>query len=769
MTPQDSVCSGFFIMRAMCENLYLYSFYCDRVYLTTYTPIGIISAYLYGYRKGITMKLLIEKVEKFLELGGLKKEIVLLLISGAAVICSLLQIQPLPFDIAWIAILLCGVPIVLEAVIGLVTAFDIKADVLVSLALIASICIGENFAAGEVAVIMQLGALLEELTVAKARAGIEKLVHLTPRTARVLRMGQEEIIPAEEVEAGDILRVLPGESIPVDGEIISGQTSIDQSVMTGESLPVDKSAGDKVSSGTVNRFGVFEMRATKVGADSSIQRMIRLVESADAGKAKVVGFADQFATWVVVIALSAALLTWLVTGQIIRAVTILVVFCPCALVLATPTAIMAAIGNATKHGFLVRQGDALEKLAKVKKIAFDKTGTLTYGTPKVVAVECLAEGYTKEEVFRLAALAEQRSEHPLGKAIAAGYKKEKKEGSELIKDFRMLPGRGVSAIVEEKKVLAGNKKLLAEHQISVSQSEKLEQYKEKGCTVIYLAVNEKFTGYLALADTLRKESRAMIEELAKLDVCPVLLTGDHENAAMTVAEALQIREVKADCLPEDKLDMIGNYQEKGESVCMIGDGINDAPALKKADVGIAMGGIGSDIAVDAADIALVNDSFSQACTTFTGQNYGAGNIKRCKKVLLLSIAEDAVATGAAIFLVLLTGKALLSIFNSDPQVIEIGYTRLLMVFSGYTFSMLYENLSGYLRGFGISLIPAVLTVIGVCGVRLFWIAVVFPAHRSFQTIMTVYPVSLAATAFLIFLAVAVCRPSHRLKNKGVTV
>lgn len=369
------------------------------------------------------MKRLMEKLEALLEIGGIKKDITLLVLSGIAVLCSLLKVQPFPFDMAWVAIVLCGLPIILEAIIGLVTAFDIKADVLVSLALIASLCIGETFAAGEVAFIMQLGALLEELTVAKARAGIEKLVHLTPQTARVLRDGGETTIPAEEVQVGDRLRVLPGESVPVDGVIVAGQTSINQSVMTGESLPVDKTVGDEVSSGTVNQFGAFEMEATRVGEDSSIQRMIRLVQSADAGKAKIVGLADRWATWIVVIALSAALLTWLITGQIIRAVTILVVFCPCALVLATPTAIMAAIGNATRHGFLVREGDALERLARTKVVAFDKTGTLTYGTPEVAAVVSVS-AVSREELYHLTASAEQLSEHPLGRAIVACCKKE---------------------------------------------------------------------------------------------------------------------------------------------------------------------------------------------------------------------------------------------------------------------------------------------------------------------------------------------------------
>jgi len=285
----------------------------------------------------------VERIEKLLEWGGIKKDVTLLVISAVALVISIFDLVPLSFDAAWVAIILCGVPIILEAIIGLVTAFDIKADVLVSLALIASVCIHEDFAAGEVAFIMQLGALLEDLTVAKARAGIEKLVHLTPQTARVMSDGAEKIIPAKDVKVGDILRVQPGETVPVDGVILSGQTSINQAVMTGESLPVDKTVGDDVSSGTVNQYGAFEMQAVKVGEDSSIQRMIRLVQSADAGKAKIVGIADRWATWVVIIALSAAVLTWVMTGQIIRAVTILVVFCPCALVLATPTAIMAAI------------------------------------------------------------------------------------------------------------------------------------------------------------------------------------------------------------------------------------------------------------------------------------------------------------------------------------------------------------------------------------------------------------------------------------------
>lgn len=558
------------------------------------------------------MDFLIRKAERLLEIGGIKKDVVLLVISGAALLVSFFDLLPLPFDAAWIAILLCGIPIVTEAVIGLVTSFDIKADVLVSLALIASVCIGEDFAAGEVAFIMQIGGLLEELTVARARAGIEKLVHLTPRTARLIRDKTEILIPAEEVKVGDVLRVLPGETVPVDGRILSGQTSVNQAVMTGESLPVDKTAGDEVSSGTVNQFGAFEMEAARVGEDSSIQRMIRLVQSADAGKAQIVGLADRWATWIVVIALTAAALTWLISGQIIRAVTILVVFCPCAMVLATPTAVMAAIGNATKHGFLVKEGDALERLAKVSKMTFDKTGTLTHGTPLVTEVKGIS-GYTQAEIYELAASAEQMSEHPLGKAVVSCYRRD--TGRELppCERFEMFPGRGVSAVVKGRRVSAGNRQLFRENGTDIPEEllSAAEVCLQKGCTLIYVAVNDVPAGYIVLSDTVRPESAAVIESLHDLGVCPVLLTGDNENAAEAIAGELHIGEVHAGCLPEDKLNRIGEYQKAKEAVCMIGDGINDAPALKKADVGIAMGGVGSDIAVDAADIALVDDEIRE--------------------------------------------------------------------------------------------------------------------------------------------------------------
>ena len=541
----------------------------------------------------------------------MKRDIAFLILGGVSLLFSFFG--TFPVDPAWLAILLCGIPILKEAAVGLVTRFDIKADVLVSLALIASVAIGEIFAAGEIAFIMQLGSLLEELTVARARAGIEKLVHLTPRTARRLTPEGEETVPAEAVAVGDVLRVLPGETIPVDGVVRSGQTAVNQAVMTGESLPVDKGPGDEVFSGTVNQFGAFEMEAAKVGEDSSIQRMIRLVQSADAGKAKIVGIADRWATWIVVIALTAAALTWLITGQVIRAVTILVVFCPCALVLATPTAIMAAIGNATRHSFLVREGDALERLAQVGKAAFDKTGTLTCGVPELAAVQALSPEADEGQVYAWLARAERSSEHPLGKAVVRGWRERTGEEPAPAEAFEALPGRGLRAQLDGRAILAGSRALLDGEGVAVppEAEARADAYLRQGCTLIWLAADGALAGFAALSDTVRREAADTMAGLRAAGVEPVLLTGDNERAAAHIAGELSIGEYRSGCLPEDKLNWIDQAQRAGTQVCMVGDGINDAPALKKAFVGIAMGGVGSDIAVDAADIALVNDDIKE--------------------------------------------------------------------------------------------------------------------------------------------------------------
>ena len=540
-----------------------------------------------------------------------KRDILFLIISGIALILSFANVKLFNLDLSWISIIFCGIPIIKDAIIGLVTEFDIKADVLVSMALIASLIIGETFAAGEVAFIMQIGAFLEEFTVRKSRKGIEKLVHLTPTLARVIINNEEKTINAKDVKVNDILRVNPGETIPVDGIIIKGKTSVDNSVMSGESIPLDLSEGDSVCSGAVNQFGSFEMKATKVGEDSSIQRMVKLVQSADASKAKIVGIADKWATYIVVAAFISALLTWIITGEIIRAVTILVVFCPCALVLATPTAIVAAIGNVSKNGILVKEGDALERLSSISKIAFDKTGTLTYGKPKVEEVVSLIDNIKNEELYEMIASCELYSEHPLGKAIVSSFKETYNKEIKIPEEFKMIPGRGVIAKVNNKKILAGNKHLLLDEKIKREDIRFIrEKFRNQGKSIIYVAIDNKIGGYIILSDTLREESISMIESIKNLGISPVLLTGDNKYVASRVAKQVKIEEVKAECFPQDKLNLIDEYEKNNKMVCMVGDGINDAPALKKSFVGIAMGNVGSDIAVDAADIVLVRDDIN---------------------------------------------------------------------------------------------------------------------------------------------------------------
>ena len=550
---------------------------------------------------------------KVAEWFDLNREKITLVAGGIGVVFSLLGVRlGLPFDWAWFTIFLCGLSIVWGAAVAMYEEFDVKADLLVSLALIAAVAIGEVFAAAEIAFIMQLGAMLEEFTVSKAQAGIERLVKLTPTTARIVRDGKEEVLPADVVIVGDVIRVLPGEVIPVDGTILTGDTAIDQSVMTGESMPVDKTIGDEVFSGTVNQFGAFDMTATKEGEDSSIQRMIKLVKATDPGNAKIVSLADRWATWIVVIALLAAVGTYVVTGEIIRAVTILVVFCPCALVLATPAVIMAAISNASQHGFLVRRGNIMERLAKVDTMTFDKTGTLTYGTPEVIAIETVGAMPT-DQLYRLVASVETKSEHPLGKAIVKGFTSRHGESLDTVDSSRMVPGKGLEATVNTKSVLAGNEAMMNLSSVSIADSVKaaVHDHLNRGASIVYVAIDGVLAGYVALADRVRRESRAVVESLNDLHVMPVLLTGDHVATAKTIGQRLNVPNVIADCLPEDKMDTVAKLQQEGNIVAMVGDGVNDAPALKKSDVGIAMGGVGSDIAVEAADIVLVNDNVKE--------------------------------------------------------------------------------------------------------------------------------------------------------------
>ena len=542
------------------------------------------------------------------------KDIIFIIISTISVILSFIGVKPYGFDLTWIAIVLCGIPIILEACEGLITEFDIKADVLVSIAIIASIIIGEVFAAGEIAVIMAIGGFLEEYTVGKTQTGIERLIDLTPQTATRIRNGKEEVIDAEKIEIGDILKVLPGEVIPADGTLIKGESSIDQSVLTGESMPVDKLAGDEVFSGTINLYGAFTMKAEKSGSNSSLQKLIKLVESSKPENAEIVRQADKWATWVVIVAFIGAIATWLVTRDIIRSVTILVVFCPCALVLATPTAIMAAIGNLTKHGILVKDGESIETLAKIKTIILDKTGTLTYGNPELVEIIPYESKISKDDlIYQLTSL-ESNSEHPLAKSIVKYYKNNYTEKLLEVTNFKVIIGKGVKGKIEGEEIIAGNKEFMCDKNIELPETyikNNIESYLNTGSTAIYVARNGFLLGCIILSDILRENAESVISQIKDMGLNTALLTGDNKETGEYIASKVKVDTLKYNCLPEDKTSFIQDLQKQDERVAMIGDGINDAPSLKKADVGIAMGDVGSDISIDASNITLISGDIKE--------------------------------------------------------------------------------------------------------------------------------------------------------------
>lgn len=521
----------------------------------------------------------------------------------------------LPVDPAWVTVIISGLPLLYLAVKRLIFnrgITKISSALLITSAMIAAIVIGDLFAAGEVAFIMAIGEILEDLTTDRAKRGLKKLISLAPSRGRRITDGQEEMISAEEIQRGDILRILPGESIPVDGVIVSGETSVDQSVMTGESLPVDKTVGDEVFCGTVNRFGVIDIRATKVGKDSSLQKLIRMVKEAESKKAPMARIADKCASWLVPTAMLIAIVTGIVTQNVTRAVTVLVVFCPCALVLATPTAIMAAIGQATKHGVIIKSGEALEKMGKVDTVAFDKTGTLTYGRLEVSDIISFDKTIDGDALLAMVASAEAKSEHPLGRAIVAHAKA---LGIELTESdsFKMTAGRGIRAEVSGRTLLCGNESFLTENGVTLDPvtSSALNELRTQGKASVIVSEGKKCIGIVALSDVLRPEAASMMAKLKDMGTSAVLLTGDNRMTADYFAEQVGITEIRAELLPEEKVKSVAVLQKSGRRVCMIGDGVNDAPALKTADVGVAMGSMGSDIAVEAADIALMSDDIGK--------------------------------------------------------------------------------------------------------------------------------------------------------------
>ncbi len=518
-------------------------------------------------------------------------------------------------NLAWVPVAVSGFPLVWNAVLRLVKGrgmTKISPDLLIVTAMAAAVAIGDLFAAGEVAVIMAVGSILEERTANRAKKGISRLLSLAPETGRRITEGREEVVRAEEIRAGDILRVLPGESVPVDGVIVSGETSVDQSILTGESLPVEKGAGDEVFCGTVNRFGSFDLRAVHVGEDSTLRKMVRMVQEAEDNKAPTARAVDRYAAFMVPASLLVALVTLLATGDVTRAVTVLLVFCPCALALATPTAVMAAVGQAAKNGVIIKSGAALEAMAKVDTAAFDKTGTLTLGSLEVSDIFSFDDSMDEGAVLSLTASAEARSEHPLARAVTACAKRRGIECAPS-EEFHMTAGKGISAKIGKTAVICGNERCLADEGIALTEAmrDALAALRGSGKAVIFTAADGRVIGLIGLADVLRPTAGSMIRNLTANGVRPVLLTGDNAQAAEYFAAKVGIDEVSADLLPEEKAVRIGQMQRDGRSVFMAGDGVNDAVALKTADVGVAMGGAGSDIAADAADIVLMSDDIAK--------------------------------------------------------------------------------------------------------------------------------------------------------------
>ncbi|MDR2599723.1 MAG: cation-translocating P-type ATPase [Oscillospiraceae bacterium] len=528
-----------------------------------------------------------------------------------------------PVDPAWVTVVLCGYPLLYSAIYRIIWGKGLRkitSALLISIAMIAAIYLGEFFAAGQVAFIMAIGGVLEDKTIERAKKGIGRLISLVPQQGRVISDGTETMLDIENIKPDDILRVLPGEAIPIDGEIISGNTSIDQSIVTGESLPVDKTIGDSVFCGTINRFGSIDIRATNIGKDSSLQKLIRLVEEAEENKAPTQLIVDKWAVWLVPLALLLAIGTYFVTRMILgehdiaitRALTVAIVFCPCALALATPTSIMAAIGQAAKNGVIIKSGEALENMGKVNAIVFDKTGTLTYGKLVVSDITLFVDTLSQDDLLSLAASVEVHSEHPLGKAIVS-YANEASSKITSVENFVMLPGKGVSAVVDGKKILCGNPVFLQENNIVLSSEidKALDNLRSQGKATILVASGDICVGVISLSDVLRESAAPMVNELKVMHTDTTLLTGDNEQTAKYFAKQAGIDSIHAGLLPAQKVEQIKELQSKGLRVCMIGDGVNDAPALKTADVGVAMGAMGSDIAIEASDIALMGDDISK--------------------------------------------------------------------------------------------------------------------------------------------------------------
>lgn len=535
------------------------------------------------------------------------------------VVLNLLKIETV-FKPVWISIVISAFPFLVGAIKNIVK-FKIKNSLLITIAVIASVFVGEYFAAAEIAILMAIGELLEDYTVDRAKKGLNDLISSAPKKAKKLIKTNDSYtvkeVPIEEIENGDIIRVMPGEIISVDGIIKEGFSSIDQSILTGESLPVDKTVGDEVFCGSMNCFGSIDIIAKDV-ENSSLQKFIDLVERAEKEQTPMQTVIDRLAVKLVPTALLIAIATFAIMmlsnfdlyTSINRAVTVLVVFCPCALFLSTPTAVMASIGQASKHGVIIKTFNALEKLAKVNKIAFDKTGTLTYGKLNVNDIENFSE-FSDETIMSLISSLESKSEHPIAKSVTE-YLDEKNIKKENVENFKMKIARGVEGEILGNKYFCGNEKYFRENNINVKDNikEKIEKYSNEAKNIILFGDEKEVLSIVTLSDTLRENAKEMVENLKSFEIEPLLLTGDNLLTAKYFSDKVGITEVKAELSPEEKFENIKNLKENNV-VCMIGDGINDAPALKLADVSVAMGKTGSDISIESANIVLMGHDVSK--------------------------------------------------------------------------------------------------------------------------------------------------------------
>jgi Cd2+/Zn2+-exporting ATPase len=510
------------------------------------------------------------------------------------------------------AAIIGGLPLFIFAAKGLFLRGDITAGVMAFTATIAAILVGEYAAAALVVFMMSVGEWLENFTVARADSALRDLSRLVPAQVMVRRNGQEQVIPLEQVLLGDTVLTRTGERIGVDGLVTGGNASVNQAAITGESMPVEKKTGDDVFAGTLNEAGLLEIRVTRLGEQTTLGQIVRLVKDAQLHQAPVQRIANQYAKVLVPITFTIAIGVYLLTGDVLRAVTVLVVVCPCALVLATPTAVVAAIGNAAKSGILVKSGAVIEQIGKVNVVAFDKTGTLTVGRPVVQTVVCL-NGLNHDELLGLAAMTERYSEHPIGRSIWRAAQEKNLSLTDPV-DFRVLPGFGVTARVQQRNIVIGSRGLLAEQGIAWpdAASQPLQTLEEQGQTVVPIAVDGNVAGLIALADTPRPGARQAIARLKSLGIEQVvMITGDNPRAAEQITRQLGIDRVYSQVLPQDKLRILRELQAEGKKVAFVGDGVNDAPALAAADVGIAMGLAGTDVALETADIGLMTDEIER--------------------------------------------------------------------------------------------------------------------------------------------------------------